>query len=39
MTLAAQFFADAMLGKLAKWLRVMGITVMYDLDATNAQLL
>lgn len=28
-----------MLGKLAKWLRVMGIDVMYGLDATDAQLL
>ena len=36
MTLDAQVFADAMLGKLAKWLRVMGIDVMYDPDATDA---
>jgi uncharacterized protein len=35
----AQFVADAMLGKLAKWLRVMGIDVLYDPDGTDAQLL
>ena len=35
----AQFVADAMLGKLTKWLRVMGIDVMYDPDAIDAQLL
>ena len=28
-----------MLGKLAKWLRVMGIDVLYDPDGTDAQLL
>jgi uncharacterized protein with PIN domain len=34
-----RFVADAMLGKLTKWLRVMGIDVMYDPNATDAQLL
>jgi uncharacterized protein len=35
----ARFIADAMLGKLTKWLRVMGIDVMYDCDTTDAELL
>jgi uncharacterized protein len=35
---AQRFVADAMLGKLAKWLRVMGIDVAYDPAATNEQL-
>ena len=35
----AQFVADAMLGKLTKWLRVMGIDVMYDPAAIDVQLL
>ena len=39
MTSAAQFIADAMLGKLTKWLRVMGIDVLYDPDAPDVQLL
>ena len=39
MTNEAQFVADAMLGKLTKWLRVMGIDVMYDPDVIDAQLL
>jgi uncharacterized protein len=39
MTNKAQFVADVMLGKLAKWLRVMGIDVLYDPDGTDAQLL
>ena len=39
MTDEAQFVADAMLGKLTKWLRVMGIDVMYDPDVIDAQLL
>ena len=39
MTHDAQFVADAMLGKLTKWLRVMGIDVMYDPDVIDAQLL
>jgi uncharacterized protein len=39
MTNEAQFVADVMLGKLTKWLRVMGIDVMYDPDAIDAQLL
>jgi uncharacterized protein with PIN domain len=39
MTDEAQFVADAMLGKLTKWLRVMGIDVMYDSDVIDAQLL
>src|SRR5215475_1941099 len=34
----AQFVADAMLGKLTKWSRVMGIDVMYDPDAIDAQI-
>jgi uncharacterized protein len=34
-----RFVADAMLGKLTKWLRVMGIDVNYDPDTTDAQLL
>jgi uncharacterized protein len=33
------FIADAMLGKLVKWLRVMGIDVVYDPSLTDAQLL
>jgi uncharacterized protein len=39
MTIEAQFIADTMLGKLTKWLRVMGIDVMYYPDATDAHLL
>ena len=39
MTNAPQFVADAMLGKLTKWLRVMGIDVMYDPDILDVQLL
>lgn len=39
MTKDARFVADAMLGKLAKWLRVMGMDVVYDPDSTDAQLL
>jgi len=39
MTNAPRFLADAMLGKLTKWLRVMGLDVMYDPVATDAQLL
>jgi uncharacterized protein with PIN domain len=39
MTNKAQFVADVMLGKLAKWLRVMGIDVLYDPNGTDAQLL
>jgi uncharacterized protein len=39
MTNGPQFVADAMLGKLAKWLRVMGIDVLYDPDLTDAWLL
>jgi uncharacterized protein with PIN domain len=34
-----RFIADAMLGKLVKWLRVMGIDVLYDPTTTDAQLL
>ncbi|HXH13924.1 MAG TPA: Mut7-C RNAse domain-containing protein [Alphaproteobacteria bacterium] len=33
-----RFIADAMLGKLVKWLRVLGIDVVYDPRATDAQL-
>jgi uncharacterized protein with PIN domain len=32
-----RFIADTMLGKLVKWLRVMGIDVVYDPAATNDQ--
>jgi uncharacterized protein with PIN domain len=39
MTTDPRFVADVMLGKLTKWLRVMGIDVSYDPDATDAQLL
>ena len=39
MTDEAQFVADTTLGKLTKWLRVMGIGVMYDPGVINAQLL
>jgi uncharacterized protein len=35
----ARFVTDAMLGKLTKWLRVMGIDVTYEPDTTDAQLL
>lgn len=34
-----RFVADTMLGKLTKWLRVMGIDVKYDPATTDAQLL
>jgi uncharacterized protein with PIN domain len=34
-----RFIADAMLGKLTKWLRVMGVDVVYDPSATDDQLL
>ena len=33
------FIADVMLGKLTKWLRVMGIDVVYDASVTDDQLL
>jgi len=39
MTNDPRFVADVMLGKLTKWLRVMGIDVSYNPDATDAQLL
>jgi uncharacterized protein with PIN domain len=39
MTRDVQFIADVMLGKLTKWLRVMGIDVLYDPDAIDVQLL
>jgi uncharacterized protein len=35
----ARFAADAMLGKLTKWLRVMGIDVVYDPDIGDQQLM
>ena len=35
----ARFIADAMLGKLVKWLRVMGIDVLYDPSLAAVQLL
>ena len=34
-----RFIADAMLGKLTKWLRVLGVDVAYDPQATDDQLL
>ena len=34
-----RFIADAMLGKLAKWLRVLGVDVAYNPQATDDQLL
>jgi uncharacterized protein with PIN domain len=34
-----RFVTDTMLGKLTKWLRVMGIDVKYDAASTDAQLL
>jgi uncharacterized protein len=34
-----RFIADAMLGKLTKWLRVMGIDVVYDPSVADDQLL
>jgi uncharacterized protein with PIN domain len=39
MTKNTRFVADAMLGKLTKWLRVMGFDVSYDAKSTDAQLL
>jgi uncharacterized protein with PIN domain len=36
---APQFITDAMLGKLTKWLRVIGMDVIYDPNSTDAQLL
>ena len=39
MTNEARFVADVMLGKLTKWLRVMGIDVIYDPDTFGAPLL
>jgi uncharacterized protein with PIN domain len=39
MTNDTRFVADTMLGKLAKWLRVMGFDVCYDAKTTDAQLL
>jgi uncharacterized protein with PIN domain len=35
----ARFIADAMLGKLTKWLRVVGMDVVYAPELTDAQLL
>jgi uncharacterized protein len=35
----ARFIADAMLGKLTKWLRVLGIDVLYHPNATDTELL
>ncbi len=34
-----RFIADTMLGKLAKWLRVLGIDVLYNPDAPDSELL
>ena len=39
MTQDTRFVADTMLGKLTKWLRVMGFDVRYDAETTDAQLL
>jgi uncharacterized protein with PIN domain len=39
MTNDARFVTDAMLGKLTKWLRVMGLDVMYEPDTSDVQLL
>jgi uncharacterized protein len=39
MTKNTRFVSDAMLGKLTKWLRVMGFDVSYDAKSTDAQLL
>jgi uncharacterized protein with PIN domain len=39
MTNDTRFVADTMLGKLTKWLRVMGFDVRYDSETTDAQLL
>jgi uncharacterized protein with PIN domain len=39
MTNEAQFVADVMLGKLTKWLRVLGIDVIYDPHTIGAPLL
>src|SRR5918912_2299359 len=33
------FIADVMLGKLTKWLRVMGVDIVYDASVTDDQLL
>jgi uncharacterized protein with PIN domain len=34
-----RFIADAMLGKLAKWLRVLGVDVLYEPQVSDPQLL
>ena len=39
MTNDTRFVADTMLGKLTKWLRVMGFDVKYDAETTDAKLL
>jgi uncharacterized protein len=39
MTINVRFVADTMLGKLAKWLRLMGFDVSYHCQATAVQLL
>jgi uncharacterized protein with PIN domain len=39
MTNGGRFVTDAMLGKLTKWLRVMGIDVVYGRDIGDEQLL
>jgi uncharacterized protein with PIN domain len=39
MTNDTRFVADTMLGKLTKWLRVMGFDVKYDSETTDVQLL
>ena len=35
---APQFFADAMLGKLARWLRVLGLDTAYDAEIDDHEL-
>jgi uncharacterized protein with PIN domain len=39
MTNDTRFVADTMLGKLTKWLRVIGFDVRYNAETTDAQLL
>jgi uncharacterized protein len=39
MTNDTRFIADTMLGKLTKWLRVVGFDVRYDAETTDAELL
>ena len=34
-----RFIADAMLGKLARWLRLMGYSVLYDVDLDDSKII